>query len=752
MNLCYVIHIVTVCMMSVPTSSSPCGDEGMTIILKAFPGAEGYGACTPGGRGGKVLFVTTLDDYLPGKEPPIEGSLRAAVDTGGPRYILFRLSGTIRLKDDLWINKPFVSIAGQSAPGDGICIRDYQIVVATNDVVLRHLRIRSGGATRVEQMAVGIFGGRNSIIDHCSMSWATDEVMTSFGARNISVQWSIIAEGLSKSFHPKGEHSKGSIIAGDGGITIHHCIYAHNSARNPRVHGVQLDFRNNVVYNWGYRCGYTREAPCYVNYIGNYFKPGPSTKEKQDTNLFEPGDDTVRMFWTGNDLEGYPDYSNDNRKMIRAPKPLNVEELIPIILAAEAFSCPPVTTETADVALARVLEECGATLPRRDEIDAQLMDDIKNGTGKIIDSEEELGGWPALETVVPEPDADGDGMPDAWQEKYRLASGPNGDADTDGYTDLEEYLNGTDPLTPEKNSRVNEAAFREYQAQAAERCAQGARQYEKLLAKKKQQREERKKEIIASMEVSLKPGPASKAANIALMQGEETLIELVRVNAGSFLMGSPDSEEGQEKERPQHKVNISKPFYMAATPTTVRQFRAIMGAETRAGDMPDDLPAKETTWFEAIEFCEILTAATGTRFRLPTEAQWEYACRAGTTTAFYTGDTIDTDQANFNGLEASRYNPAGIFRGKETPVKTFPPNPWGFYDMPGNQAEYCQDFAYRQYTADEVTDPIGTQDQGGRVLRGGKAGSKAWYIRSAARYAYAPQVGYGFRVTMEAKK
>lgn len=136
-------------------------------LLRAFPEAEGFGAFTPGGRGGDIYFVTTLDDYIPGKEQLMPGSLRAAVDAEGSRYVLFRVSGTIELKADLWIRKPFITIAGQTAPGGGICIKDYQVVLATHDIVIRHLRFRSGDETRKEQMSIGIFGGHDSIIDHC---------------------------------------------------------------------------------------------------------------------------------------------------------------------------------------------------------------------------------------------------------------------------------------------------------------------------------------------------------------------------------------------------------------------------------------------------------------------------------------------------------------------------------------------------------------------------------------------------------
>lgn len=746
--------VVAACLIFGPGVAH--GQEDGATLLKAFPGAEGYGACTPGGRGGKILLVTTLEDYVPGTQPPIEGSLRAAVDTDGPRYILFRVSGTIALKADLVIAKPFATIAGQTAPGDGICVRDYQLVLSTHDAVIRHVRIRSGSATQKEQMAVGIFGGANSILDHCSMSWAIDEVMSSFGARNITVQWSIIAEGLSKSYHPKGEHSKGSILAGDGGISLHHSIYAHNAARNPRVHGIVLDFRNNVVYNWGYRCGYTREAPCFINYINNYFKPGPSTGAKQRTNLFAPGDEMARMFFEGNVLEGFLEETQDNRRMVSIPKTVEKKDFLDRVLVTTAFPCPPLTTDSTHVAMERVLQDCGATRPRRDKIDLLLMDDIRLGTGKIIDSQDEVGGWPVLESHAPEPDQDNDGMPDAWEAKYALSfeepGDAHGDPDADGYPNIEEYVNETDPRVAETDCRVHADAFRQSQQEALALAAKGAADYEAYLERRRQQREERKKEIVASLKVTLTPAPGPDAVNVAVDLGGIALLELVRIPAGSFTMGSPESEEGQEKERPQHKVNISKSFYMAATPTTAIQFKTVMGAEVRPNDTtPDEHPAKETTWFEATEFCEILSAITGCRFRLPTEAEWEYACRAGTATAFYTGDTITTEQANFNGLEATRYNPAGVFRGKEMPVKTFPANPWGLFDMPGNQGEYCQDFAYRKYTAEEVTDPIGTTDQEGRVLRGGKAGSKAWYVRSASRYAYAPQIGYGFRVVMETK-
>jgi formylglycine-generating enzyme required for sulfatase activity len=192
---------------------------------------------------------------------------------------------------------------------------------------------------------------------------------------------------------------------------------------------------------------------------------------------------------------------------------------------------------------------------------------------------------------------------------------------------------------------------------------------------------------------------------------------------------------------------------MAATLTTTAQLCAIYGPDARPmTDENRDLPAKETNWVEATECCEILSGATSHAFRLPTEAEWEYACRAGTTTPFNTGATITTDQANFNGLEATPFNPVGVFRGTFTPVRSFPPNAWGLYDMHGNEAEYCQDRCFRKYTTEEVTDPVGPDEGNARVLRGGKSTSKAFFLRSAFRYGYTPYVGYGFRAVMEMPK
>ncbi|HOJ33261.1 MAG TPA: SUMF1/EgtB/PvdO family nonheme iron enzyme [Candidatus Hydrogenedentes bacterium] len=730
------------------------GEEPPATLLRAFPGAEGFGAATPGGRGGKILFVTTLDDYLPDKEEKIPGSLRAAVSEKGPRYILFRVGGTIALKADLVIGEPFVTIAGQSAPGDGICIKDYQVVLGTHDVILRHIRLRSGDETRKEQMALGIFGGNNSIVDHCSMSWAIDEVMSSFGTvHNLTVQWSIIAEGLSRSYHPKGEHSKGSILNGDGGITLHHSIYAHNASRNPRVDCVVLDWRNNVTYDWGYVCAYTSSGPAFVNWRGNYFKPGPSTRSAARKRLFSPADDMLRIFLEGNLLDGAPECTEDFRKVIAQPK--NAPEGFDIsnLIVDKPFPCPYVVTQSAMEAYELVLQNAGATLPRRDAADERLIHEIRSGTGRIIDSPQNVGGWPKLAAGTPKQDSDDDGMPDEWESANNLNPRDSADAlldaDNDGYPNLEEFLNGTSAHDPEQNCYLDAGLFVKTQQEATDIAAHAMEAFVEWKEKAAQKRQAIKEEIIKTLPVVWETDDQGNHGTLKL--GDTTTMEFVRIPAGSFLMGSPDDEGGLENERPQHRVTISRSFFMAATPTTVAQYRAVYGKYTpsKIGEEPE-FPVREVSWYDAVEFCDILSAVTGRTFRLPTEAEWEYACRAGTSTAFYTGDTISTDQANFNGEEATRYNPAGVNRATLTPVKMFPPNPWGLYDMPGNEAEWCRDSCFRTYTAAEVIDPF--YDAGpdsARVLRGGKATSKAFFLRSAYRYGYTPSVGYGFRVVLE---
>jgi pectate lyase len=443
--------------------------HGQENKIPAFPGAEGFGAFATGGRGGEVYLVTTLEDYHPGQGPrdavirintgetilpalsaivrqkPISGSLRAAIEAEGPRIVIFQISGTIVLKAPLRIENPNITIAGQTAPGDGICLKNYGIQIwDTHEVVIRYLRVRPGDLTRESIDAINISRSENVIIDHCSTSWGIDENLSVSAAKtsNVTVQWCIISESLHESWHRKGPHGMGSLIRTDGDVTFHHNLYAHNNARNPRPGtygdppGLRLDFRNNVIYNWGDISGYSAEDPATINYIGNYIKPGPSVKRRRDIAFYIGGEST-KIYSEANILENDGNCSFDNWAMIARANPINK--------LSSPFIVNNIKTEPTKEAYKRVLTQSGASLPTRDNIDERIIKDVMQSTGAIIDSQKDVGGWPSLFSDKPPMDSDKDGMPDAWEIEKKLNPNvpidKNDDYDGDGYSNLEEYLN-----------------------------------------------------------------------------------------------------------------------------------------------------------------------------------------------------------------------------------------------------------------------------------------------------------------------
>jgi pectate lyase len=413
----------------------------------AFPGAEGAGAYTVGGRGGVVLAVTTLADFDPHKEAQIKGSLRAAVMARGPRIIIFRVAGNIALKRDLTINEPFVTIAGQSAPGGGICLTNYGLGIDTHDVVLRHLRIRPGDVEKKECDAISC-SGQNVIIDHCSTSWAIDEVLSTNGnSSNVSVQWCLITESLNKSYHHKGSHGYGSLISGPGEISYHHNVYAYHRSRNPRPGSVLLDFRNNLIFGWGDRAGYCGDERLKMNYVANDLRPRGYSKSAE--YAFLPGGLKPRIFIAENRLTPSNKPLEDDWALIKAPKGITNEQAREQLQVKQPFATSEVTTEPAERATDRILVEGGASLPLRDAVDTRVVQQIRESTGNLIDSQNDVGGWPELSAGVAPVDSDGDGMPDEWEAKYGLdpqrPAGLADDRDNDGFTDIEEFLNGTDP-------------------------------------------------------------------------------------------------------------------------------------------------------------------------------------------------------------------------------------------------------------------------------------------------------------------
>lgn len=420
-------------LITLAFSSAVLAQQPTTVPSQlAFPTAEGFGRFSKGGRGGSVIYVTSLDDSGP-------GTLREAVNTPGPRTVLFKTSGIIRLKSRLTIREPFLTLVGQMAPGDGICVADQDVLIQTHDVIVRHLRFRSGDILPGERDALSIVDGVDVILDHVSASWSIDEVLsTTKGSNRVTVQWTFITEALHNSQHAKGNHGYGGIIQGQA-LSYHHNLQAHNRSRNPRPQSGYSDYRNNVVYNWNAMAGYAEDNDFRFNFINNYYKAGPSTIQNRNI-AFHTGKTKARMFHSGNVLEGVVAEGQDDKPII------NVRNGGAMVDKAFDFDVA-IKTDSATVAYERVLAEGGATLPKRDAVDLRVIETVRNGTGRQIDSQNQVGGWPEYKSAPAPADSDNDGMPDAWEQQNKLnindANDRNADPDRDGYTNLEEYLNGT---------------------------------------------------------------------------------------------------------------------------------------------------------------------------------------------------------------------------------------------------------------------------------------------------------------------
>jgi pectate lyase len=411
----------------------------------AFPGAEGFGKFTTGGRGGKVLIVDNLNDSGP-------GSLREAVNQKYPRIIVFSVSGTIPLEAELKINSGNVTIAGQSAPGDGICLKNFPLIVSADNVVIRYLRVRMGDETAQQDDCISVVRRKNIIIDHCSFSWATDEVASCYDNENFTLQWCIISESFNKSVHEKGEHGYGGIWGGKG-ASFHHNLLAHHKSRLPRFCGARyhkepekeiVDFRNNVIYNWKSNSAYAGEEGQH-NIVNNYYKSGPATESSKKTRILNPWAPYGKFYVSGNVLAGNKEISGNNRLGIVADHPDSC-------LIFQPIDVVEILTQRADEAYKVVLSNAGASISR-DRVDARVVEEVSSGTAHygpkrdgIINSQVEVGGWPKLDLASQVKDTDKDGMPDDWEKKKGL--NPSDESDNtkntlDGdYTNIEVYLNG----------------------------------------------------------------------------------------------------------------------------------------------------------------------------------------------------------------------------------------------------------------------------------------------------------------------
>ncbi|WP_026955703.1 pectate lyase family protein [Algoriphagus vanfongensis] len=415
------------------------GEEGQSL---AFPGAEGFGKYTKGGRGGRVIVVTNLKDDGP-------GSLRDAIQKKEARIITFAVSGTIELESSLDVNHGDLTIAGQSAPGGGITLKNFPLKIKANNVIVRYIRSRMGDERKAQDDAMSAIHTKNVIIDHCSLSWATDECGSFYDNENFTLQYCILSESLNKSVHEKGEHGYGGIWGGMGASFLYNLLSDHNS-RNPRFNGARYhkmpekelaDFRNNVVYNWKGNSAYAGEEGNY-NLVNNYYKPGPATGAK-NIRFVQPYSPFGKFYVAGNVMEGNAVQTKDNSQGVH-PKGDGDFELL-----HQALEVVQVQTFSANDALQLVLKEAGAS-KSRDEIDLRILEEVRTGketfgANGIIDSQAQVGGWPKLKSMPAPQDSDLDGMPDDWEVKNELD--PNSAADSHqfnldlDYTNVEVYLN-----------------------------------------------------------------------------------------------------------------------------------------------------------------------------------------------------------------------------------------------------------------------------------------------------------------------
>lgn len=461
-------------MKPLNTSQSSYGgkpNKPLATPLPAFPGAEGAGTTTTHGRRGIIYQVTNLNDSG-------QGSLRAGIELKEPRIIVFNVGGAIELETPLVIKNPYVMIAGQTALGDGIMLRNQPLIISAHDVVVRYLTIRSDGYPSKSEEMDGLaiqsphpsnpyLGSEiyNIAIDHCSIGWSSDENLSVIGnVRDVTIQRSIISEGV----YRVPRNGRGLLLGpASNNITIHHNLFAHNSHRNILSRGSSLfHFVNNVIYNWGFAAtqlysGWTKwlKEPTHANIIGNYYKRGVDlasseiiylTEERSpDAEPEEPGPlplgsktyvfDNLGPRRKSNDSDHWQ-ITSDNADW-SIPAPLHYQSSEPI-----SFPQSLTTIHSAEEVLIDVLKDVGANSPKLDSVDRRVLNETMKGRGTLISKNaDEVGGYPVYTSGNPKPDSDNDSIPDGWEDRLGFnkydSSDALLDADGDGYTNIEEYLN-----------------------------------------------------------------------------------------------------------------------------------------------------------------------------------------------------------------------------------------------------------------------------------------------------------------------
>ena len=714
--------------------------------IRAFPGAEGFGSTTPGGRAGRIIEVTNLNTGGP-------GSFNAACRARGRRIVVFRVSGQVL--GSVSVTQPFITIAGQTAPGDGICIRKGMLHVGAHNVIVRHLRARPGdhpfgpdGSDR-DCISVSAAGDRvhDVVIDHCSASWGIDENCGTWGTpRNVTFQWCITSEALSDSLHPKGPHGMGMILGSNSNtVSVHHCLLAHNSDRNPYINMKRskkttiIDFRNNVIYSWDRRPVSTGGGNLRLNYVGNYLKSGKDSRGASLAYWIFPYGHDPKFYFKDNVWPGMVKGKDDDWIAVwdyAKRRPRRASETFRLSKPAAA---PHVTTTSSAQAYEDVLKFAGCTRPVRDVVDDRVIAEVRAGTGRFIDSQWDVGGWPTYASTKPPADSDHDAMPDAWEKRHGLnpndpADGPK-DRDGDGYTNVEEFLNQTDPAKPDSGAPVAQAPVQVQAGNDHIRGAAARKLGEERLAK-------------------LKTGNATEESREALLKrvresGKDVAdvlgIKFTRIPKGEFMFRKI-------------KVIHSKPYELGTYEVTQAQWETVMGTRPWSGQVgAEDNPNHPVTYVNYLdcqEFIRRLNACGNRKYRLPTLCEWLYAARAGTDSPFGFGkNKNDLPQYAWCSYREPKHLAHKIFRTSPQAVGLLKPNPWGLYDMAGNALEWLHDWRgnwfYSRPPGVTMTDPMGPKKGSVRLLGGGHFRWRVWQVMRYKLGKHKPHyrgVGVGFRL------
>ncbi|MBQ3633124.1 MAG: pectate lyase [Paludibacteraceae bacterium] len=472
--MCCTLSFLLAACNTPETPELPAIDSNKELVA-ACAHIEGGGAGVMGGDGGSVYRVNRLDDAPdPNTGLPMAGTLRYAVTQSGARRVVFTTSGTIHLTKELRIKTGNLTIDGQSAPGDGICIADYPLIINASNVIVRFIRIRLGDVSNTESDAVSVNNSTGVVLDHLSCSWSVDECVSCYGNTDFTMQYCIISESLKNSVHGKGSHGYGGIWGGTN-ASFHHNLLAHHDSRNPRFDhdyvnatcAGPIDYVNNVVYNWGGNSAYGGEGSSkgaggrHINFVKNYYKPGPATSNSRKTRLLDPtvscsncadhpGGTVIpgKFYLTGNIMHGSDEVTADNWK--------GSTQTGANVMAAARWTDGLTllkNEQTAEEAYATVLAKAGCSLVR-DEVDTRIIDEVSNGTytykgsngssNGLIDTQSDVGSWPALKAAARPLDTDYDFIPDDWETQFGLDPDDPDDARAvtlvSGHTNLDVYM------------------------------------------------------------------------------------------------------------------------------------------------------------------------------------------------------------------------------------------------------------------------------------------------------------------------